>query len=57
MNSMQVYKTVPYIRSKVQDSLLTAFVISLLPNYIQAIYILEGNIIIYMCLNNKIKAI
>ena len=47
MNSVQVYKTVPDIQSKVQCSLLTTFVISLLPNYIQTIYIPEGNISIY----------
>ena len=57
MNSVQVYKTVPDIQSKVQYSLLTTFVISLLPNYIQTIYIPEGKSVIYTCVKDKTKYI
>ena len=57
MNSMQVYMTVPDIQSKVQHSLMTTCVISLLPNNMQTLYILEGNIVIYTCVNDETKSI
>ena len=52
-----VYKPVPDIQRKVQYSLPTTFVMSLLSNYIQTIYILEGDICIYTCANAKTKSI
>ena len=57
MNTMQMDKTVPDIQSKLQFSKLTSFVISLLPHYIQTIYIVEGNNDIYMFVNDKSKFI
>ena len=40
-----------------QSTILTTFVISLLPKYIQTPYILEGTTVIFTCVNDKTKSI
>ena len=52
-----VYEHLPDIRTNIQHSFLISFLILLLLKYRQVIYILEGNEINFLSINDKIKSV
>ena len=57
INLMHVYLTLIDIRSNVQYSSQTTFVIPLLPNYVETIHIRKVNMLICTFRNDKTKSI